>query len=1525
MSSGVEDRASGEAQGKEVIPPKPRKERSRDAVTAMDTRLAKVELVMADSGERLDVLEQSLDQEVENLKGEIKDLKDGMLGTINSVAHGVQQDNESFQAKVMEMLSSFEARLEDMRKDWALCKTAVAGGAVATLGTSKVEVPKPKPYDGKREAKEVDNYLWHMERYFEAMAVTDEFAKVRTATLYLTDTATLWWRRRHADIEKGTCTIDTWDEFKKELKKQFYPEDVAYQARKNMKKLKHTSSIRDYVKEFSTLMLEIPNMTDEELLFNFMDNLQPWAEQELRRRGVQDLATAMAVAESLIDYKKSDKATTYKGYTSKGGGDKHKGPSGKPPTGKEGKSNEHNNDKRDKFKPKTSCFLCNGPHWARECPKRQALSALIQEKETEEAHVGSLQLLNAIHSKPTVKTHGDQGLMFVEMCVNGKPTRALVDTGATHNFVSVEEAKRLGLKPTKETGWLKAVNSEAKPLHGMARGVDMQIGSWSGKIDLTVAPMDDFQVVLGMDFLGKVKAVPLPYLRSVAILEEKTPCVVKATSNGGFKTPVLSAMQVKKGFKKGEVTYLAALTSPKEDATLGNLPKEVGKVLTEFQDVMPSELPKKLPPRREVDHKIELEPGTLPPAKAPYRMAPPELEELKRQLKDLLDAGYIQPSKAPYGAPVLFQKKKDGSLRLCIDYRALNKVTIKNKYPIPLIADLFDQLGRARYFTKLDLRSGYYQVRIAEGDEPKTACVTRYGSYEFLVMPFGLTNAPATFCTLMNKVFHPYLDKFVVVYLDDIVIYSTTLEEHVDHLRTVFQVLRENKLYVKREKCSFATEEVTFLGHKIKDGKLMMEQDKVRAIQEWEAPTKVTELRSFLGLVNYYRRFIKGYSARAAPLTDLLKKNKAWEWSERCQKSFEDLKKAVTEEPVLGLPDHTKPYEVHTDASDFAIGGVLMQEGHPIAYESRKLNDTERRYTVQEKEMTAIIHCLRTWRHYLLGSKFVVKTDNVATSYFQSQKKLSPKQARWQDFLAEFDYVLEYKPGKANLVADALSRKAELASISSRPQGELIDLIKEGLTHDALAKNLISLANDGKTKRFWVQDGLLFTKGKRLYVPKWGNLRKNLIKECHDTMWAGHPGQKRTRALLESAYYWPRMRDDVEAYVKTCLVCQQDKIEQQSPGGLLEPLPIAERPWDSVTMDFISALPKSEECGSIIVVVDRFSKYATFIAAPTDCTAEEAARLFIRHVVKYWGVPRSIISDRDPRFTGRFWTELFNLLGSELHFSTSFHPQTDGQTERVNALLELYLRHFVSANQRDWAKLLDVAQFSYNLQRSESTNHSPFELATGQQPLTPHTMATGYTGRSPAAFKFAKGWHEQADVARSYLDKASKKMKKWADKKRRNVEYQVGDLVLVKLLPQQFKSLRKVHKGLVRKYEGPFPIVKKVGKVSYQVQLPPKLKIHPVFHASYLKPYHGDPDDPSRGDSSRAPTAVITSYDKEVDCILADRIVRRRGVPPSTEYLVKWKGLPENEASWEAEDALWQFQKQIKRFKEEDATRTSPD
>ncbi|WJZ91057.1 hypothetical protein VitviT2T_029267 [Vitis vinifera] len=422
MSGSNVEETSEQTRGRETEPTargRGRKDKSRDALANMEARLAKVELAMADTREGLDLIEQGMEKGLEDLREQIQDLREGVLiSQVQPVSH---EEFVSFQGKVLSMLASMESRMEalaarmeardqEVRQELAIYKAAVSARVMATQEASRVEVPKPHRFSGNRDAKELDNFLWHMERYFEAIALTDEAAKVRTATLYLTDTATLWWRRRFADMEKGICTIETWEDFKREIKKQFYPEDVAYLARKNMRRLKHTSSIRDYVKEFSSLMLEIPNMTQEELLFNFMDNLQGWAEQELRRRGVQDLATAMAIAESLADYKRGDssKIESLEDSHAMGGGNEvprdHNAPkkgSGKTSNVREGRDKAE----RKEFTPKIKCFLCDGPHWARDCPKRKALSAMIEEREQEdEAHMGSMQLLGALQFNPKPST-----------------------------------------------------------------------------------------------------------------------------------------------------------------------------------------------------------------------------------------------------------------------------------------------------------------------------------------------------------------------------------------------------------------------------------------------------------------------------------------------------------------------------------------------------------------------------------------------------------------------------------------------------------------------------------------------------------------------------------------------------------------------------------------------------------------------------------------------------------------------------------------------------------------------------------------------------------------------------------------------------------------------------------------------------------------------------------------------------------------------------------------------------------------
>jgi hypothetical protein len=407
------------------------------------------------------------------------------------------------------------------------------------------------------------------------------------------------------------------------------------------------------------------------------------------------------------------------------------------------------------------------------------------------------------------------------------------------------------------------------------------------------------------------------------------------------------------------------------------------------------------------------------------------MKEMMSQLQELLEKGFIRPSSSPWGAPVLFVKKKDGTMRMCIDYRELNKVTVKNKYPLPRIDDLFDQLQGAGCFSKIDLRSGYHQVRVKEDDFPKTAFRTRYGHYEFLVMPFGLTNAPAVFMDLMNRVCRAFLDKSVIVFIDDILIYSKNEKEHEQHLRDVLEVLRREKLYAKFSKCEFWLQEVQFLGHVVSKDGVKVDPAKIEAMMSWEPPTNPTEIRSFLGLAGYYRRFIQDFSKIASSLTALTKKNVKFLWTEKQEQAFRTLQKKLCEAPILSLPEGSEDFVVYSDASKMGLGCVLMQRGKVIAYASRQLKEHEKNYPTHDLELAAVVFALKIWRHYLYGTKCTLFTDHKSLKYIFDQKELNMRQRRWLELLKDYDCDLLYHPGKANVVADALSRRSHNGGISA--------------------------------------------------------------------------------------------------------------------------------------------------------------------------------------------------------------------------------------------------------------------------------------------------------------------------------------------------------------------------------------------------------------------------------------------------------------------------------------------------------------
>jgi hypothetical protein len=615
-------------------------------------------------------------------------------------------------------------------------------------------------------------------------------------------------------------------------------------------------------------------------------------------------------------------------------------------------------------------------------------------------------------------------------------------------------------------------------------------------------------------------------------------------------------------------------------------------------------------------------------------MPPKELAELKTQLQELLDKGYIRPSSSPWGCPTLFIKKKAGSLRMCVDYRPLNAVTIKNKYPLPRIDVLFDQLAGAKVFSKIDLRSGYHQIKIRPCDIPKTAFSTRYDLYEFLVMSFGLTIALAYFMYLMNSVFMTELDKFVVVFIDDILIYSTNEKEHAKHLRVVLQRLRDHKLYAKFSKCEFWLKSLKFLGHTISQDGISADPSKVQEVMDWKPPKSVHQIRSFLGLVGYYRRFIPDFSRIAKPMTELLKKGVKFMWTEACEKAFHTLRQHLTSAPVLVQPDNSKPFEVFCDASGTGLGCVLMQEGRVIAYASRALRPHEINYPTHDLALAAVVHALKIWRHYLMGNRCNIFTDHKSLKYIFTQLELNMRQRRWLELIKDYDLKVHYHPGKANVVADALSRKVhcnhlELEPVSDPlceemrrlnlevvPQGSLYALTADSNLYDRIitaqrnGEDTLTIKQklaEGDPKYTYFQKGHqdVVWFGKRLMVPVDPEIKKIILDEAHKSKFSIHPGSTKIYQDLKQNFWWSNMKMDIAKYVAECDTCHRMKASHLKSACVLQPLSIPMWRWDDISMDFIVGLPlTARKKDSIWVIVDRLTKTAHFIAVHTTYSVQ---------------------------------------------------------------------------------------------------------------------------------------------------------------------------------------------------------------------------------------------------------------------------------------------------------------------------------
>ena len=952
-------------------------------------------------------------------------------------------------------------------------------------------------------------------------------------------------------------------------------------------------------------------------------------------------------------------------------------------------------------------------------------------------------------------------------------------------------------------------------------------------------------------------------------------------------------------FAEGVAGEQSATLPPREPDGAA-CPEYLSPLLRRFQHVF-DPIPPGLPPDRGDAHAIPLEPGSRPVAKPPYRLSPAEHDECWKQLEKAMAMAHVQHSRSPYGAPVLFVRKKDGSLRMCVDYRALNDQTIKDKFPLPRIDAMLDSLSGARVFSKLDLSQGYHQVRISPEDTYKTAFVTPFGHFEFTVMPFGLSNAPATFQRMMNLALAPYLSKFCCVYLDDILVYSQSEAEHEDHLSQVLQALSDSKLFAKREKCEFGLGSVQFLGHVVSSAGIATDPEKVSALRDYPIPANVTELRAFLGLANYYRRFVERYAHTALPLTRLTGKGTVWEWGDSQTAAFLEMKRKLTSTPVLRMPDFSRPFFVFADACGFALGGSLEQDfgsgRQPVAFLSKKLSDAQRNYGPGDQEALAIVTALHEWRCYLQGARFVVNSDHRTLTRLQSQAHLSGRRARYAEFLQEFDCSVQYIKGRDNVVADALSRRPDLFSVHASRRvipASFLEAVRAQSAVDSFAQQDAKL---GTGSRMVVRGGLYYSRMyDTLYVPSFqrgqADLRELLIDECHGSALSGHFGIDKTVALLQRDFFWPHMQRGVAAFIRTCHECQTSKCLTRRPYGLCQPLPIPDRPWQHVSLDLLSALPVTAEgYDSVVVFVDRLTKMAHFAPCRKKVSARQLSELYSREVVRHHGWPQAIISDRDPRFDSDFWRELMAASGTRLRMSTPYHPQSDGQTERANRTLVQMLRVFCqSAGGPAWASQLPFLEFAYNDAEQASTGKSPFFLNYGRHPDRPLSGMFASGGQavhddSPEGRLLTRRLQDALFCARTELSRAAARYRHYASRNYTPSPIETGDFVLVDAKAVHIKGLE--HNKTGERWYGPLLVID-ADPTNVVVRTPLGRDFHAKLHVSACKQYHFRP--------GSEPTVLPASHVDE-DTVELSQVVGHRRTPGDgrrIEYRCRHKYPPHN-------------------------------
>ncbi|CAA7031690.1 unnamed protein product [Microthlaspi erraticum] len=1035
----------------------------------------------------------------------------------------------------------------------------------------RLDIPE---FSGSLNPEEFIDWLHMVEELLEFKQVPDEMRVALVATRFKSR-AMAWWQqlkesRRRANKDR----IDSWEQMKKHMRRSFLPfnyERTLYNKLQNLRQ--GTRTVDDYASDFFHMTARMPSIeSEDQLISRFIGGLRSQLQVALQQFNPVSVSEVHQRAIAMETQLRSTWSAS---------------------------------SARSRFTPQAIGDASLGS------PSDLARGLLLQETDELEPRFDEY---DSDSKDDTIEEviHGDTGLnlvlrrncllprasqeswlrstLFRSTCtINGKICKLIIDSGSCTNVIAKDAVVKLGLKTTPHPSpyplaWLNN-NTEMRVTQQVM--VAFSIGNYKDSVCCDVVPMDACHLLLGRpwqfdrDATHKGRTNTYSFVmgdRTITLLpskEQPESCVL--SQHESITKPKVSSSQSllllpKAAFetelKTSDVVW-ALISSPTTSEASPSIPEAFQPLFDQFADVFPDDLPRELPPLRDIQHHIDLVPNAVLPNRPHYRMSPQEHDELRRQVEELLHKGHIRESLSPTAVPALLIPKKDGSWRMCVDSRAINKITVRYRFPIPRLDDLLDQIGRASIFTKLDLKSGYHQIRIRPGDEWKTAFKTRE----------GLLNG--WLCRL----------------------------SHLQHLAEVLHVLRRDKLFAARKKCLFGASQVLFLGYIISDKGLQVDPSKVEAIKSWPTPRSITEVRSFHGLASFYRRFVHHFSDITAPLTDCMK-GSSFKWTPEAALAFETIKQKLVSAQILALPDFSVVFELHCDACKLGIGAVLSQHGRPVAFFSEKIAGSRARYSTYDVEFYAIIQAIKHWRHYLFHQEFILYTDHDALKHLGSQEKISARHASWIAYLQQFTFVIKHQSGRTNKVADALSRRHTLLATSAASVTGF-STFAELYPVDPFFGPIWNLLQQERHPDFLLQDGFIF-RDTKFCIPSC-SWRLKIIQELHGE---GHMGRDRTLQLVTESYFWPSVRRDVARFVERCVVCQLSKGTANN-GGLYMPLPVPTQPWTDISMDFVLGLPRTQRGhDSIFVVVDRFSKMAHFIPCKKTTDAVQVAQLFFRDVYR---------------------------------------------------------------------------------------------------------------------------------------------------------------------------------------------------------------------------------------------------------------------------------------------------------------------